>query len=81
MKKIMLSAVLAGSLISSVAAASISFKDAPNDYTRKNPDQSTILSYSDVVLSAKKSVVNISTTRTITSDFSVMNPFNHPFFE
>ena len=45
MKKIMLSAVLAGSLISSVAAASISFKDAAGDYTRKNPDQSTILSY------------------------------------
>ena len=31
MKKIMLSAVLAGSLISSVAAASISFKDAAGD--------------------------------------------------
>lgn len=81
MKKIMLSAVLAGSLISSVAAASISFKDAANDYTRKNPDQSTILSYSNVVLSAKKSVVNISTTRTIKSNFSTTNPFNDPFFE
>lgn len=59
--------------------ANISFKDAPSEYSRQNPGEGSVLSYSSSIANAKKSVVNISTSKTIKND--LINPFNDPFFE
>ena len=61
--------------------ANISFKDASSEYSRQNPGEGSVLSYSSSIANAKKSVVNISTSKTVKSDFAGMNPFNDPFFE
>lgn len=67
-------------LCSCIFGANINFKDAPSDITRINPGENSVLSYSSSLSLAKKSVVSISTTKTIKSNFS-HNPFNDPFFE
>ena len=78
MKKAFLSLFMCGIL----SAASISFKDAPSDYARSNPaDYGGVLSFSSSISAAKKSVVNISTSRTIKTNFHALSPFNDPFFE
>ena len=78
MKKALLFICAAGLL----SAASISFKDAPSEYARTNPSaHGGVLSYSSTVSAAKKSVVNIATSRTVKNNFHSMSPFNDPFFE
>lgn len=78
MKKIFLFLCMLGIL----SAASISFKDAPSDYARTNPaDFGGVLSFSSSISLAKKSVVNIATTRIVKSSFQTLSPFNDPFFE
>ena len=78
MKKALLFICAAGLL----SAASISFKDAPSEYVRTNPSaHGGVLSYSSTVSAAKKSVVNIATSRTVKNNFHSMSPFNDPFFE
>lgn len=77
MKKILTCAVICAYCL----GANISFKDAPSDYRRINPGDGAVLSYSSSISNAKKSVVNISTSKTIKNNFSAMSPFNDPFFE
>ena len=79
-KKIILSSVLT----SFTLAASINFKEVSDDVKRLNPqntDNSVILSYHDSIKDAKNSVVNISTSKTITRsrDPFFDNFFNDPY--
>jgi len=81
MKKVFLSLSLASILF----AASVEFKEADSDVKRVNPAQgNVILSYQDVIKDIKKSVVNISTSKTITRS-NRMSPlddfFNDPYFK
>lgn len=79
-KSILLSTFVASVLFS----ANINFKDADNSYKRVNPEFSdnVVLSYHSSVSNAKKSVVNISTKKNITSSHPDINDFfNDPFFE
>ncbi len=81
MKKIFLSLSLASALF----AASINFNESTATANRVNPAAgNAVLSYHDSIKDAKKSVVNISTSKTITranrpsplDDF-----FNDPYFK
>ncbi|WP_297193054.1 Do family serine endopeptidase [uncultured Campylobacter sp.] len=80
-KKIILSSILTSFTI----AASISFKEAQDNVRRVNPqgsDNSVILSYHDSIKDAKNSVVNISTSKTVTRarDPFFDDFFNDPYF-
>lgn len=80
-RKIILSSILASFTI----AASISFKEAQDNARRVNPqgsDNSVILSYHDSIKDAKNSVVNISTSKTVTRarDPFFDDFFNDPYF-
>ena len=80
MKKVMLISVVAASLL---FAADINFNEANSDITRVSPvqnDKNVILSYHSSISEAKKSVVNISTTKTINTQ-GVDQMFNDPFFK
>jgi len=83
MKKFYLSIFAASALI----AANIDFEHANGNFERVNPEfgkDSVVLSYHSSINEAKKSVVNISTSRTIKSKgFSDGFPdiFNDPFFQ
>ncbi|MDR1460899.1 MAG: Do family serine endopeptidase [Campylobacteraceae bacterium] len=70
-------------ILSHVCAESINIVQAPNVTQRVSPTkEDAILSYHDSVASAKKSVVNIATTSTVTVNnrqFGFM--FNDPFFK
>ncbi|MBM0636650.1 DegQ family serine endoprotease [Campylobacter sp. VicNov18] len=81
MKKILLSLSLAGVLF----AANINFNESTTVANRVNPAAgNVVLSYHDAIKDAKKSVVNISTSKTVTrsnrpsplDDF-----FNDPYFK
>lgn len=66
-------------------AASISFKEVDSGAKRVNPAAgNVVLSYHDVIAEVKKSVVNISTSKTITRA-SIPSPlddfFNDPYFK
>lgn len=80
-RKIILSSILTSFTI----AASISFKEAQDNARRVNPqgsDNSVILSYHDSIKDAKNSVVNISTSKTVTRarDPFFDDFFNDPYF-
>ena len=80
MKKVMLISVVAAGLL---FAADINFNEANSDITRISPvqnDKNVILSYHSSISEAKKSVVNISTTKTINTQ-GVDQMFNDPFFK
>ncbi|MBZ7963904.1 serine protease HtrA [Campylobacter sp. 2457A] len=81
MKKIFLSIGLASALF----AASINFNESTSSANRVNPaDGGVILSYHDSIKDAKKSVVNISTSKTITrtNNFSPLDDFfDDPYFK
>ena len=80
MKKVMLISVVAAGLL---FAADINFNEANSDITRVSPvqnDKNVILSYHSSISEAKKSVVNISTTKTINTQ-GVDQMFNDPFFK
>ncbi|MBR8462716.1 Do family serine endopeptidase [Campylobacter sp. faydin G-140] len=80
MKKMVLLSVAVASCI---FAANINFLEADSDITRISPlqnDKNVILSYHSSIADAKKSVVNISTTRTTNSRNGVEQMFNDPFF-
>jgi serine protease Do len=70
--------------MSSFLLASVSFKNAPNDFTRVMPsgDKNVVLSYSDAIEDAQKSVVYISTeTVQKVNNTRIMNdPFFRFFF-
>jgi serine protease Do len=71
-------------LIGSIFAygASIDFKLAPQNPQRVAPSKNdVILSFHDSIKDAKKSVVNISTTKTIRQNSQIEDMFNHPFFK
>ncbi|PSM51690.1 periplasmic heat shock serine protease HtrA, Do family [Campylobacter blaseri] len=79
-KSIIISAIVATSLFS----ANINFQNADDNYKRINPEFSdrTILSYHSSVSEAKKSVVNISTTKNIKTPQGNINEFfDDPFFK
>ncbi|MBZ7935432.1 MULTISPECIES: serine protease HtrA [Campylobacter] len=81
MKKIFLSIGLASALF----ATSINFNESTSSANRVNPaDGGVILSYHDSIKDAKKSVVNISTSKTITrtNNFSPLDDFfDDPYFK
>lgn len=80
MKKILLSLSLASCLF----AASISFNEADSSANRVSPSvgNNTILSYHDAIKDAKKAVVNISTSKTITRSASPLDDFfDDPYFK
>lgn len=79
MKKLFLSLGLVGVVL----AASIEFNEANPKLERVNPAQGNIvLSYQDVIKEVKKSVVNISTSRTIMRGNSPLDDFfNDPYFK
>ncbi|MCX2682478.1 DegQ family serine endoprotease [Campylobacter sp. MIT 21-1685] len=78
--------VLCLSFTSAIFAASINFNEADSNVTRINPAQNknTLLSYNSLIEDAKKSVVNISTSKTITRS-NRQSPlddfFNDPYFK
>ena len=68
----------------SLFGAKIEFQSADNNYTRINPnfDKNVVLSYHSSIADTKKSVVNISTTKTIKQNYNEMQDFfNDPFFK
>lgn len=77
MKRFLLSLALVDVLM----GASIKFIDAKQDPARVTVNQNQIYSYHDSIVTAKKSVVNIATTKQnrITNEFD--NFFNDPFFK
>ena len=80
MKKIYLSVFACVSLF----GAKIEFESVDNNYTRINPgfDKNVVLSYHSSIADTKKSVVNISTTKTIRQDYDeTQDFFNDPFFK
>lgn len=80
MKKIILSL----SLASCIFATNITFNEANSNIERTNPNKetNTILSYYDSIKDAKKAVVNISTTKTVTKNNMIgfEDFFNDPYF-
>ncbi|MDR0666014.1 MAG: Do family serine endopeptidase [Campylobacteraceae bacterium] len=65
-----------------LCAAAINIVQAPNVTQRTIPtNESVILSYHDSVKEAKKSVVNIATTSTVTVNNQLDLMFNDPFFK
>ncbi|MDR1554666.1 MAG: Do family serine endopeptidase [Campylobacteraceae bacterium] len=86
MKKFLLSLFFAA-ILSNAYSESINIVQAPNITQRVSPTQeNSILSYHDSVANAKKSVVNIATTSTVTVnnrqfDFMLNDPFFRDFFK
>ena len=79
MKKILCMALLA----CFACAASISIKEAPTGVARSDAsvNKNTILSYAEAIKDVKKSVVNISTSKTVTRSASPFDDFfNDPYF-
>ena len=80
MKKITLISLVA---VYSLFAADVNFKLANPEISRVSPldgNQNAILSYHSSISEAKKSVVNISTTKTLNQNAGVNEMFNDPFF-
>ena len=82
MKKIILSI----SLASCIFAANITFNEVNSTINRINPAQNSnnaILSYYDSIKDAKKSVVNISTSKTVSMNnmMAFEDFFNDPYFK
>ncbi|MCD8213873.1 MAG: Do family serine endopeptidase [Campylobacter sp.] len=80
MKKIMLISAVAASFL---FAANVNFNEVNSDVTRISPvgnDKNVIFSYHSSISEAKKSVVNISTTKTVNSQ-GVEQMFSDPFFK
>ncbi|WP_162165907.1 Do family serine endopeptidase [Campylobacter fetus] len=67
----------------SLFSADVKFSDANNNYTRVNPsaDTNTVLSYHSSIEKAKKSVVNISTSKTIKVKNNLNSLMDDPFFK
>jgi peptidase S1C, Do len=68
----------------SIYAASINFQEIDGDFKRVNPefDKNVVLSYNSSIAEAKKSVVNISTTKTVsTKKIGFEDMFDDPFFK
>ena len=81
MKKILLSSALIASL---ALAGSINFNEAPSKFDRVNPafNGDVVLSFNSSLSEANKSVVNISTTKTLKSAQHPMSElFDDPFFK
>lgn len=81
MKKI---TVLSLATSCAIFAASINFNEPAEDFTRINPEfnKTVVLSYNSSIADAKKSVVNISTTKTLNGAGADMGDmFNDPFFK
>lgn len=81
MKKIL---ALSLAAICSIYAAGINFQEADGDFKRVNPefDKNVVLSYNSSIAEAKKSVVNISTTKTVsTKKIGFEDMFDDPFFK
>lgn len=78
-KSILFSAFLASVLL----GANIDFNEADKTTKRVNPEFDTdiILSYHSSIIDAKKSVVNIATTKTIKGNNQINELFNDPFFK
>lgn len=79
MKKILAVSIVA---TCSLFASGINFNEAKSDFTRINPEQASgvVLSYNSSISEAKKSVVNISTTRTSSVSSGIDQMFSDPFF-
>jgi len=81
MKKILTLSLVATCYI---YATNINFQEVDNNFKRVNPefDNNVVLSYNSSISEAKKSVVNISTTKTVSSKTSgIEDMFNDPFFK
>ncbi|EAI7242622.1 DegQ family serine endoprotease [Campylobacter upsaliensis] len=78
MKKIILSL----SLASILCAANVEFNEVDSKIERINPANGVLLSYYDSIKEVKKSVVNISTSKTITRANSPFDDFfDDPYFK
>ncbi|TKX28827.1 serine protease [Campylobacter sp. MIT 12-5580] len=69
---------------SCVLAANINFKEAAQDIKRADPSTQAgvVLSYHDAIKDVKKSVVNISTSKTVTRNMAGFDDFfNDPYFK
>lgn len=80
MNKICLLSLVA---VTSLFAANIKFNEVPSSVKRVYPvDETAVLSYYDSIKSAKLSVVNISTTKTISGSIGGLEEmFSDPFFK
>ncbi len=79
MKKVILLSALSASLI---LAANINIKEADKDPDRVNPSkEDVVLSFNSSIKNAKKSVVNIATSKEIKRSKELEQMFNHPFFK
>ncbi len=79
MKKIILISALSASFLLS---ASINIKEVDSEPRRINPArENTVLSFNSSIKQAKKSVVNISTTKEIKRSRELEQMFNHPLFK
>ncbi len=79
MKKILLSTLVIGYAF----CAQIAFTDAPSETARLNPGENpnAVISYHSSIASAKKAVVNVSTTKTTKVKNDISSFFNDPFFQ
>ncbi len=68
-------------LVLSLNSYALEFKDASNDIQRQAPQKDILLSFNESIKDARKAVVNISTTKTVETNYSSMPFFNDPFFE
>lgn len=79
MKKVLLISTITASLL---MAGNIKFSEANPTPKRVAPTQSNVtLSYYNSIKEAKKSVVNISTTKTLKQNNELEEMFNHPLFK
>ncbi|ALV24770.1 periplasmic heat shock serine protease HtrA, Do family [Campylobacter iguaniorum] len=80
MKKLTIISIITAT---SLLGANISFNDANTNYNRINPanDANTVLSFNSSIAKAKKSVVNISTSKTLKVQQGVNSLMDDPFFQ
>lgn len=78
MKKVVLISALSASIL---LAGSINFSEANSNVQRVSPTKGDkILSFHNSIANAKKSVVNISTTKAVKRSKELEQMFNNPFF-
>ena len=78
MKKIVISTLL---LALTLSAKNVTFNQAPDEVKRVMPNsKSEILSFYNAIKEAKKSVVNISTKKELSTDREMRRLFDNPFY-
>ncbi|NOX15237.1 MAG: Do family serine endopeptidase [Epsilonproteobacteria bacterium] len=79
MKKIVILPILLGATL---LLANVNIEMMPNNPQRENAtNKNTVLSYNNSIKSMQKSVVNISSTKNVTSNVNMQNLLNNPFLK